>query len=74
MGDGILIIIMQIGANWRMRWIVPGVAAMVAMYKTAEPIKMQLTADSSGQKNNASNRGAHWRHLANTMDSFLRQL
>ena len=50
MGDGILIIIMQIGANWRMRWIVPGAAAMVAMYKTAEPIKMQLTADSSGPK------------------------
>ena len=40
---------MQIGANWRIRWIDPGAAAMSEMYKTAEPIKMQLAADSWSQ-------------------------
>jgi len=38
---------MQIGANWRIRWIA---AAMGEMYKAAEPMKMQLAADSCGLK------------------------
>jgi len=41
---------MQIGANWQIRWIDSGTAAMGEMYKTAEPIKMQLVSDSSGPK------------------------
>jgi len=58
---------MQIGANWRIRWIA---AAMGEMYKAAEPMKMQLAADSCGLKEQCIELGgAHLRHLANTMDS-----
>jgi len=41
---------MQIGANWRIRWLDPRTAALGEMYKAAEPIEMQLVAGSSGLK------------------------